>query len=130
MKSRILMLCGVVLLAGVGQAWAHHSFSATYDAAQKIEIEGVVKEFVWRNPHSFLRVDVTDKSGAVKTWALEWGSTGQLAQSKMTRTTLKPGDKLIITGQPSRDENDDAPRLLLQTVKRVSDGWSWSGRVE
>jgi hypothetical protein len=48
----------------------------------------------------------------------------------MTRTTLKPGDKLIITGQPSRDENDDAPRLLLQTVKRVSDGWSWSGRVE
>ena len=130
MKSRMLMVCGLVLLAGVGQASAHHSFSATYDAAQKIEIEGVVKEFVWRNPHSFLRVDVTDKTGATKTWALEWGSTGQLAQAKMTRTTLKPGDKLIITGQPSRDESDDAPRLLLQTVKRESDGWSWTGRVE
>ena len=130
MKSRMLMVCGLVLLAGVGQAWAHHSFSATYDAAQKVEIEGVVKEFVWRNPHSFLRVDVTDKAGVTKTWALEWGSTGQLAQAKMTRTTLKPGDKLIITGQPSRDSNDDAPRLLLQTVKRVSDGWAWSGRVE
>jgi hypothetical protein len=63
MKSRMLMVCGLVLLAGVGQAWAHHSFSATYDAAQKVEIEGVVKEFVWRNPHSFLRVDVTDKAG-------------------------------------------------------------------
>jgi hypothetical protein len=43
MKSRMLMVCGLVLLAGVGQAWAHHSFSATYDAAQKVEIEGVVK---------------------------------------------------------------------------------------
>jgi len=130
MRSRLLVLCGLVLLAGAAPAVAHHSFSATYDAGQKIEIEGVVKEFVWRNPHSFLRVDVTDKTGATKTWALEWGSTGQLAQAKMTRTTLKPGDKLIITGQPSRDENDGAPRLLLQTVKRVSDGWSWTGRVE
>ena len=131
MKSRILAVCSLVVLAGAGQALlAHHSFSATYDAGQKVEIEGVVKEFVWRNPHSFLRVDVTDKAGVTKTWALEWGSTGQLAQAKMTRTTLKPGDKLIITGQPSRDTNDDAPRLLLQTVKRVSDGCSWSGRVE
>ena len=130
MKSRILALCSLVVLLGASQALAHHSFSATYDAGQKVEIEGVVKEFVWRNPHSFLRVDVTDKAGVTKTWALEWGSTGQLAQAKMTRTTLKPGDKLIITGQPSRDENGDAPRLLLQTVKRVSDGWSWQGRVE
>ena len=131
MKPRMLALCaGLILLAGAGQVWAHHSFSATYDSSQKIEIDAVVKEFVWRNPHSFLRVDVTDKSGATKTWALEWGSTGQLAKSAMTRTTLKPGDHLIITGQPSRDMNDDAPRLLLQTVKRPSDGWAWSGRVE
>ena len=30
----------------------------------------------------------------------------------------------------SSNRNDDAPRLLLQTVKRVSDGWAWHGKVE
>ena len=129
MTRRILALVAGVALLGGATVSAHHSFSATY-TGEKIEIEGVVKEFVWRNPHSFLRIDVTDKDGTTKTWALEWGSISQLSQAKMTRTTLKPGDKLIITGQPSRDTNDDAPRLLLQTVKRVSDGWSWTGRVE
>ena len=65
--------------------FAHHSFSATYDSSQKVEIEGVVKEFVWRNPHSFMRIDVTDKDGTVKTWALEWGSTNDLTQAKITQ---------------------------------------------
>jgi hypothetical protein len=131
MTTRILVLCaGLMALAVGGPVWAHHSFSATYDSSQSLEIEGTVKEFVWRNPHSFLRLDVTDKAGTTKTWALEWGSTSQLAQSKMTRTTLKPGDKLVITGQPSRDQNDEAPRLLVMTVKRLSDGWGWSGRVD
>ena len=123
------ILGAAMLVAAPLRVEAHHS-AVMFDDQKDVTFEGVVKEFVWRNPHSFLRVDVTDKAGVTKTWALEWGSTGQLAQAKMTRTTLKPGDKLLITGQPSRDSNDDAPRLLLQTVKRVSDGWSWSGRVE
>ena len=129
MKSRLMVLCAGLVLSGASSVWAHHSFSATYDSTQKIEIEGVVKEFVWRNPHSFLRVDVT-KNGETKTWALEWGSTSQLAKSAMTRTTLKPGDRLVIGGQPSRDFDDTAPRMLVMTVKRVSDGWGWSGAVE
>jgi hypothetical protein len=129
MKRRILVLmAGVVLLAGAERVFAHHSFSATYDSAQKLEIEGVVKEFVWRNPHSFMRIDVTGKDGTVKTWALEWGSASQLAVSQITRTTIKPGDKLIISGEPARDQSSN--RLLIQTVKRPSDGWTWSGRVE
>ena len=108
--------------------FAHHSFSATYDSANKVEIEGVVKEFVWRNPHSFMRIDVTDKAGEVKTWALEWGSTNDLTQAQITRTTLKPGDKIIVTGEAARDQS--SLRLLIVSVNRPSDGFSWRGRVE
>ena len=57
MKSRILALCSLVVLAGASQALAHHSFSATYDAGQKIEIEGVVKEFVWRKDRKSTRLN-------------------------------------------------------------------------
>lgn len=123
-----LLSAGVVLLAGAGRVIAHHSFSATYDSEKRVEIEGVVKEFVWRNPHSFLRIDVTGTDGVTKTWALEWGSISQLSQSKMTRTTLKPGDRIIVGGEAARDTS--SPRLLLQSVKRPSDGWEWKGSVE
>jgi len=129
MKRTILaVLAGLALLAGTDRVFAHHSFSATYDSSQKVEIQGVVKEFVWRNPHSFMRIDVTDKDGTIKTWALEWGSTNDLTQAQITRTTLKPGDKLIVTGEAARDQS--SLRLLISSVKRPSDGFEWRGRVE
>ena len=129
MKRRILVLfAGVVLLAGGGRVFAHHSFSAEYDSTQKVELDGVVTQFVWRNPHSFMKIDVTEKDGTMKSWALEWGSTGQLSQAQITRTSLKPGDRILVTGEPARDTS--APRLLITTLKRPSDGWEWKGRVQ
>lgn len=127
-RSIFAVLAGLALFAGAEQVFAHHSFSATYDSSQVVEIEGVVKEFVWRNPHSFMRIDVTDAEGATKTWALEWGSTNDLTQAKITRTTLRPGDKLIVTGESARDKS--SLRLLITTINRPSDGFSWRGRVE
>ena len=127
-RTILLFIAGLTLIAGSDRVFAHHSFSATYDSANKVEIEGVVKEFVWRNPHSFMRIDVTDKDGTVKTWALEWGSTNDLTQAQITRTTLKPGDKIIVTGEAARDQS--SLRLLIVSVNRPSDGFSWRGRVE
>lgn len=127
-RTFLLVVTGLAFLVGSDRVLAHHSFTATYDSSTKVEIEGVVKEFVWRNPHSFMRIDVTDKSGETKTWALEWGSTNDLTQAQITRTTLKPGDKIIVTGEPARDQS--SLRLLIVSVNRPSDGFSWRGRVE
>jgi len=121
------LFAGTVLLTGTGGALAHHSFSATYDSATQIEVEGTVKELVWRNPHSFLRIDVTDDEGNIETWALEWGSINQLSEESLTRTTLRPGDLVVATGDPARDSS--FPRLLLRQLSRPSDGWRWVGRV-
>ena len=127
-RTLVVFATGAVLLTGVSLAYAHHSFTAAYDNTKRVEVEGVVKEFVWRNPHSFMRIDVTDKAGEVKTWALEWGSTNDLTQAQITRTTLKPGDKIIVTGEAARDQS--SLRLLIVSVNRPSDGFSWRGRVE
>jgi hypothetical protein len=123
-----LLFAGAIVLSVAGPLFAHHSFGATYDSSQRLEIEGIVKELVWRNPHSFLRLDVTEKDGQTKTWALEWGSITQLSQAQITRTSLKPGDHIVVGGAPARDPSSS--RLLIQTVKRPADGWVWQGKVE
>jgi hypothetical protein len=119
-----------VVLASVVQLSAHHSFTAAYDSTKRVEIEGVVKEFVWRNPHSFVRIEVTTKEGTTELWNLEWGSTTQLQAAKypITRTTIKPGDKIIAGGEPGRDPA--AKRVRIFSIKRPIDGWEWEGTVD
>jgi len=131
MKSSILMLGAgaVILLAGAGRIFAHHSFAAEYDSSQKIEVEGVVTEFVWRNPHSFMKIDVAGKDGTMQSWVTEWGSVTQLSkEGQITRTTLRPGDHIIVSGPPARDASSH--RMLIGSIKRPSDGWEWSGRFK
>lgn len=129
MNRMVLWLgAGLVLAGAAAPVLAHHSFGATYDSSKRVEIEGTVREFVWRNPHSFLRIDVPEPDGSMKTWALEWGSISQLTSAKLTRTTLRPGDKLVIAGEPARDQT--SPRMLILSMRRPSDGWSWQGRAD
>ena len=128
MKSRILMLVAVIVLGGAGRALAHHSFTAEYDSTKKTAAAGVVTELVWRNPHSFMRMDVKGQDGTTTSWALEWGSVSQLSMDSITRTTLKPGNYVEVQGSPARDAV--AHRMLIGSIKRPSDGWEWKGRVQ
>ena len=131
MKRTMLMLvCGAVLLGSAGAVYAHHSFTAAYDNTKRVEVEGVVKEFIWRNPHSFLRIDVTNKEGKVELWSLEWGSSSQLSASKypVTRTSIKFGDKIVAAGEPRRDPSVKGLRVF--SIKRPVDGWMWEGVVD
>lgn len=131
MKRTFLMLvCGAALLGSAGAVYAHHSFTAAYDNTKRVEVEGVVKEFIWRNPHSFVRIDVTDKSGKVETWSLEWGSSNQLSAAKypVTRTSIKAGDRIIAGGEPRRDPAVKGLRVF--SIKRPLDGWTWEGIVD
>ncbi len=123
-----LFVGGVLFLAVSGRVAAHHSFAATYQADDRIEIEGTVKELVWRNPHSFLRIDVAEDDGTVRTWSLEWTSANRLAGTNLTQTTLRPLDLVIATGSPAR--NPESPRMLLRQLKRPSDGWEWIGDID
>ena len=126
----VLLLAGAATLAATNMALAHHSFTAAYDNTKRVEVEGVVKEFVWRNPHSFIRIDVTNKEGVADTWNLEWGSSSQLTASKypVTRTTIKLGDKIIAAGEPRRDPAIKGLRVF--SIKRPADGWMWEGVVD
>ena len=127
MKSRLLVLVAVFAMSS-GAAYAHHSFAGTYVEDKTITIEGKLVEFNVRNPHSFISVEVTDKDGKTTRWGIEWGTVTQLNQSGINRFTLKIGDKVTVVGAPGRDPEDH--RMLLRSIVRPSDGWSWGGRVQ
>ena len=117
----------VVLVAGAlafsAQAFAHHSFAATYLEDQEMSIEGDLVQFLYRNPHSFVHVMVKEKDGSMVRYAVEWGGAGQLGGQGVTRETLKPGDHVIISGSPGRNPADHRVRMV--TLHRPSDGFGW-----
>ena len=113
------------LALGGGLALAHHSATATYIVGKSVKIEGTLKELIWRNPHSYIKVEAPDDKGEMQIWVIEGAAPGQLAEQGLTANRLRPGDKVIVTGLPGRIAEDH--RLLLETVERPSDGFKWRG---
>ena len=70
---------------------AHHSVSATYIFGKSVRIEGTLKEFIWRNPHSFMRVEAPDEKGVKHIWIVEGAAPQQLTEGGLTASTLRPG---------------------------------------
>jgi hypothetical protein len=129
MKTLLLLFvttAGIVISSGSG--YAHHSFAATYLEDKRQKIEGNVIQFLFRNPHSFLHVEAPDDKGATQQWAIEWGGGGQLGKDGVTRETLKPGDHVVVIGQPGRNPEDH--RLRMVSISRPSDNWKWGGSFE
>jgi hypothetical protein len=106
---------------------AHHSFAATYFVDQEISIDGTLTQFMFRNPHSFVKVMVKDKKGQEQVWSVEWGGGAQLTQEHVTRDTLKTGDHVVVSGNPGRDPNEH--RIRLHKIVRTSDNWTWEGVI-
>ena len=123
MKRYLVVLCvAAASLVGV-QAYAHHSFAATYLEDQMVTIEGDLQQFLFRNPHSFVHVNVKEKDGTVVRYAVEWGGAGQLGGQGVNRETLKIGDHVIISGNPGRRPEDKRVRML--SLYRPKDGFGW-----
>ncbi len=119
-KAAVLVLAGALLFGMT--AYAHHSFASTYDLAKQVKIEGKMVQFLFRNPHSFVHVETADG----ERWSIEWAGGGQLAGNGIDRNTLKVGDPVVVSGNPTRTEGEH--RLRMVTLKRTTDGLTWGNR--
>ena len=126
MKRYLVVLLAAAAVVIGAQAYAHHSFAATYLEDQSVTIEGELVQFLFRNPHSFVHVMVKEKDGTQVRYAVEWGGAGQLGGQGVTRETLKPGDYVIISGSPGRNPADHLVRMV--TLRRPKDGFGWGQR--
>ena len=94
MKTKLAIFAlGVGTLVAVTPAFAHHSFAGTYlEDSAPVRVEGTLKEFLLRNPHSFIQVEddkLKDEKGNPVRWSIEWGAAGQLAQQGVGRKLLR-----------------------------------------
>ena len=100
--KRIASLAAAALIAVTLEAAAHHS-GAMFDDAKEVTVTGVVKEFQYTNPHSWLLVDVTNADGSVTTWGFEAEGPSTLTRAGIRKSDFAPGTKLTITGHPMKD---------------------------
>jgi hypothetical protein len=82
-------------------AWPHHS-NVAYEVTKVITITGVVKEFKWSNPHTWLTLTV-EENGRKVDWAVEGRAPGILLRAGWTRTILKPGETVTVDMSPAKD---------------------------
>ena len=76
----------------------HHAFSAEFDADKPVEMTGTIAKMEWVNPHTWLHIDVKDKSGQVQRWMIEGGPPTTLLRRGLTRQSLKIGAEVNVTG--------------------------------
>ncbi len=102
MKSHLAtLMVGCALVATTGAVMAHHSF-AMFDQEHPMDVTGVVKEYKYTSPHSFIILEIKDKDGNSEAWNLEGGSPSALARDGWSSKSLKPGDELQMTIEPLR----------------------------
>ena len=123
MKAALLTLVvGVVALRA--PVSAHHSFPAHYFEEQTVSVEGELVEFEYRAPHAWVRLMAPDEKGVLQQFSAEWANPSRLTQLGVTKETLKPGDRVIVTGSPGR--NPAERRIHLKSIRRPADGWAWA----
>jgi hypothetical protein len=101
-KHLASLVAAVLAAAALAPAVAHHSFAAVYDGSKMVTLEGTVKEFKFVNPHALVTIDVADDKGAVQLWTVEFGGRLNLTNLGWTETTIRPGERVKISGNPER----------------------------
>ena len=86
-----IIVSAVGLFGGPVPAVAHHG-AATFDTGKEITLKGVVTEWIWANPHCFLKFDARDETGAMRNWAVETQNPVSMTARGWSRNVFKVGD--------------------------------------
>ena len=104
MSRSICLTMALVLVATAGAVYAHHAFSAEFDANLPISVQGRVTKVEWINPHAWVYVAHVLEDGTSQEWALEAGTPNTLLRRGVTKTVLKVGTEVKVRGYQSKDQ--------------------------
>lgn len=119
MRIVLSVVTSLVALLASASALPHHSFSAEFDVGRPVSLEGTVIEMEWTNPHAWLHLETKDAQGNTQQWAVELLGIKSLIRSGMSPKTVKPGDRLSVTGFGARNATNTAN---ASTVTRTDTG--------
>ena len=92
----------VALLAPLAPADAHHG-AATFETGKEVTLKGTVTEWIWANPHCFLRFDARDDTGMVRNWVAETQNPVSMTARGFSRSAFKAGDQVTVTVEPAKN---------------------------
>jgi hypothetical protein len=100
--KRTGLAAAVLALGAASPVWSHHSH-AMFDHAKEVTVTGKVTEFVFRNPHVFLYVDVRTDGGEVVKYWVEMSNIPNMIKRGIVQSTFKPGDLVTVKLNPLKD---------------------------
>jgi hypothetical protein len=101
--ARLALFVSMLLLHAL-PARAHHSW-APYDVEREVRIEGLVTEYKWANPHSYIRLATAGEDGRSKVWEIELSSAVVIRNRGWSADTIAVGDRVTVYANPSRNPN-------------------------
>lgn len=105
LHRKLVLAAGIVaagMCGGSVPAFAHHG-TAEYDNTKTISQQGTVTALQYLNPHALILFNVKDDKGQSTEWTAELQSPNLLSRRGWSRSTLKPGDQIIVTGRPVKN---------------------------
>jgi uncharacterized protein DUF6152 len=97
---KTLVACALVAVMAVSiPLFAHHG-NASFDTGKKLELKGTVTEWIWANPHCWLKFDVKDETGKMVNWVAETSNSADMVERGWSKQIFKPGDQVTVTIEP------------------------------
>lgn len=100
-NSEIIASSVLLLLIGM-PAIAHHS-NSQFEVLKVEVVTGVITDWKWANPHTWLHLEIDDGKGGKMEWAMEGRAPGLLSRAGWTPKILKPGDTVTVHYSPAKD---------------------------
>src|SRR6266705_2501020 len=107
-RNLAALLTGVGLLLAAMPLFAHHAFTAEFDAKKPLKLRGTVAKVELINPHSWIHIDVKNPDGTMTRWMIEGGTPNTLLRRGFTKNSLAPGTEIVVDGYQSKDRSNRA----------------------
>ena len=126
MKYALQISAAVISLVCSMSVSAHHAAVSTYDLDKTTSVQGVVTNFLFKNPHARVYFEVTNQDGSVTEWVGDGSASTILRREGWTRDTLKPGDFIQIIGSSSRDGSS---MVMMDSVSMLEEDGSIASEI-